>query len=256
MTAHDHALIRVFATLDGRYHVVIFDRAQLEVVADVKLQLEGAAFSDHLLDDVELMLVELNIGHLGQVVEVGLRIVHHLAVVERADGHCGRLDEAQGTSLNHLLIIQSRELLVRKHLVLLAVHVVAAAHLHVLLGDLGVLLLNLFTDRIASCGAVDRPTGVLAGDQHPSPFQGSLDALELLVRARLHHHMSLLHALCTGGIRRCREVQRHAVLAQHSSEPRTTVESHGHLARLFQVGLDTPTFELPKHPLRRILIGV
>ena len=150
VTAHDHALIRIFATLDCSHHVVVFDRTQLEVVADVELQLEGAAFSDHLLDDVELMLVELNIGHLGQVVEVGLRIVHHLAVVERADGHCGRLDEAQGTRLDHLLVIQSRELLIRKHLVLLAVHVVAAAQLLVLLGDLSVLFLDLRTDRVAS----------------------------------------------------------------------------------------------------------
>ena len=235
---------------------MVFDRTQLEVVADVELQLEGAAFSDHLLDDVELMLVELNIGHLGQVVEVGLRIVHHLAVVERSDGHCGRLDEAQGTRLDHLFVIQSRELLIRKHLVLLAVHVVAAAQLLVLLGDLSVLFLDLRTDGVASCGAVDRPTGVLAGDQYPSPLQGSLDALELLVRARLHHYVSLLHALCTGGVRGGCEVQRHAVLAQHPSEPRTTVEAHGHLARLFQVGLDAPTFELPKHPLRCILVGV
>ena len=150
MTTDDYALIRVFTALDGSYDIVVFDRTQLKVVADVKLQLEGAALSHHLLDDVKLMLVKLDVGYLRQVVEVGLRIVHHLAVVERADGHCGRLDEAQGTRLDHLLVIQSRELLIRKHLVLLAVHVVAAAQLLVLLGDLSVLFLDFGTDRVAS----------------------------------------------------------------------------------------------------------
>ena len=151
MTADDYALIRVFTALDGRYDIVVFDRTQLKVVADVKLQLEGAALCHHLLDDVKLMLVKLDVGYLRQVVEVGLRIVHHLAVVERTDRYRGRLDEAQGTRLDHLLVIQSRELLIRKHLVLLAVHVVAAAQLLVLLGDLSVLFLDLGTDRVTSC---------------------------------------------------------------------------------------------------------
>ena len=51
-------------------------------------------------------------------------------------------------------------------------------------------------------------------------------------------------------------MKRHAVLAQHTSEPRTTIEANGYLARLFQMGLDAPTLKLAKHPLRRILIGI
>ncbi len=101
--SHDHIFVGMLRALHRGDDVVIGHGSDLEVVADVELQLHAATLLDHLAYAAVLILVEQNVGRGGQAVERNA-LPHHFDVVQRCDGHRGRTNEAQRAGLDHLVV--------------------------------------------------------------------------------------------------------------------------------------------------------
>ena len=166
------------------------------------------------------------------------------------------MDEAQGARLAHLLVEQAGEFLIFQEWRVLARLAVLHLDLTVLACDLLVLFLYFRTDGITRRRAVDRPSRIGSRYQDPSAVEATFDPLEFRFGTGFDHDVATLYALRTRGVRWCREMKCHSVLAQKTPEPWPTVETDRYGSRLLQFYIQSPFLVLMDHPFCRVLISV
>ncbi len=232
--------------------------ARLPVVADVELQEEIPPFFRHPLDYSILVFIELDVGYRRQVVKGHVHDV--LAVVHGLYGDFTRLDDAKDARFDHLLIEQCGFFDIGGRLFFgfpfLPVLPVFASDLPVLLRYLFIFLTDAVAPGIGLFGDVDGPAVVLTADQHPGTLQGPFHAVELCLRGGLDEHMPALYPFGAGSIGRGGEVQGHALVRKHPSEPGPAVETDRHLTHLVHDHLHAPLPELISGPVGGVLISI
>ena len=243
VAAHDDVLIGILPPAERGHDAVVLDRAHLEPIPDVELELRLLALLDQGFDLVVLIFGQLDVGQLRQLVPRLDEAVHD---AERLG--LGRLDGAQRAGFEHGFG-QGRHQ-------------------------------DGFRIVLGVPAAVPGEAGVVAGDEDPGILVGGLvrvdlgdrrlDGLPLFLkvlgggvpardRVRIGFQdddSAALRALGAGRIAGRPEEERLLRRLDHLAEPRATVEADGHLARLVEVGLEAELLELPDRPLGGVGVGV
>ena len=141
MAAGQDIFIRILVALDDSDDVVVLDRTPVEMVANVKLELENVLSLDFLFDYVKLGLIQADITNRRKILHGD--IVAVCPVIHDTEGHLGGAYETSYSGLDHLLVERSYGLLVRNHLFR---SIPVSVVVHPDLGVLAVDLLILFDD--------------------------------------------------------------------------------------------------------------
>lgn len=252
----DDIFIGVFGAFDFGYDTVIFNRAEAEMIADVELEHDVATLTGGTLYEGKLVLVELNLGLGGEVVEVGVGVVDEGTVVEGADGGSGSLDKAKNTGIAHLTVEEGRILAESYERSVGVVDVVVARDAAVDCRHRVVVVAGGSTDRVAFGRLVDGEAGALAPEEHPCTLELAFHALKLSLGGGLGEHVADLTAMGAGGVGGCGEVEViDSVDTVSAAKPCVAVEADRHFTGLFLACGNAPLGVLMQHPVGSVIIG-
>ena len=262
--ADDDEFVGIGRAAQRGHDVVVLDRAHLEPVADVELELDGLVLRDQRRDLFELGVEQLDVGQHRQPVprrgvaveqaERRLRVVVRL----RGRGRRRRLDRPERASIDQGLGKRRNQV--------------------------GIQVLGRPIGKPGGAAAVTAKAGVTA-NQHPRALEGGLIGVDLgnafqhggafLVDVLLghglaaggsaghrkrvgleHNDASALNAFGAGGKAGRPEPQRFLGGLEHLAEPWAAVEADRDFAHLFELRIEPELFELPDGPLGGVGVRV